>query len=146
MITASDLRMVQQKHQEQYDALRQRLSEVEAERDQARMAATELLTALGMAKDALAIFRADQERMREAIDKAKAIYQNTGEGDGDVSYEMFAALSTPRQPQDYQCERCGGTGQQGAGLWTGSAYASKAGTCDFCAGTGRLAAPRQEPT
>lgn len=38
----------------------------------------------------------------------------------------------------FQCERCGGTGQQEAGLWTGTAYASVAGLCDACNGEGLL--------
>ncbi len=36
------------------------------------------------------------------------------------------------------CERCGGTGKQEAGLWTGTAYDSKAGQCDECKGLGYL--------
>lgn len=39
----------------------------------------------------------------------------------------------------YQCERCGGTGQQQAGeYWTGGAYvAQPAGPCRDCEGQGR---------
>jgi len=38
----------------------------------------------------------------------------------------------------YLCERCGGTGQQPAGCWDGTAYAAPAGVCDDCHGTGEL--------
>ena len=38
----------------------------------------------------------------------------------------------------YECSRCGGTGQQPDGMWTGKAYDSKAGTCDACEGVGHL--------
>jgi protein gp37 len=37
----------------------------------------------------------------------------------------------------WQCERCGGTGQQEAGCWDGTAYAAPAGVCDHCCGEGR---------
>ncbi len=160
------------------EEVEQRLSEVEAERDNLVANRKRLI-------EENFHLTADQERMREALEgwerKARVTlwarhgcpsqhkYGDDGElqcsnvaaHPGIVDFKRtpfdeieaalmtatLAALSTPRQPQDYQCERCGGTGQQGAGLWTGNAYASKAGTCDFCAGTGRLGAvPRQEPT
>lgn len=38
----------------------------------------------------------------------------------------------------YLCERCGGTGHQEAGCWSGKAYDSKEGTCESCGGTGYL--------
>lgn len=38
----------------------------------------------------------------------------------------------------YQCERCGGTGRQAAGLWDGTGYGSVAGTCADCGGSGKL--------
>ena len=40
----------------------------------------------------------------------------------------------------YLCERCGGTGHQEAGCWSGKAYDSKAGTCESCDGAGYLGA------
>jgi hypothetical protein len=42
-----------------------------------------------------------------------------------------------RGRESLQCERCGGTGQQEAGLWDGEAYAAPAGVCDHCGGAGR---------
>ena len=36
------------------------------------------------------------------------------------------------------CERCGGTGQQAAGCWSGTAYDSPAGVCRLCDGDGGL--------
>lgn len=41
-------------------------------------------------------------------------------------------------PRRYVCERCGGTGLQPAGCWTGKAYNSEAGQCDLCDGEGLL--------
>ena len=38
----------------------------------------------------------------------------------------------------YICERCGGTGQQSEGCWSGSAYDSPAGVCRLCDGEGLL--------
>lgn len=38
----------------------------------------------------------------------------------------------------YLCERCGGTGEQQAGCWTGKSYDSLAGTCELCGGSGEL--------
>lgn len=38
----------------------------------------------------------------------------------------------------YLCERCGGTGVQPAGCWTGTAYDSPSCPCDMCDGTGEL--------
>lgn len=38
----------------------------------------------------------------------------------------------------FMCERCGGTGIQEAGLWTGYSYDSVAGICDACDGEGLL--------
>lgn len=38
----------------------------------------------------------------------------------------------------YLCERCGGTGQQPANCWSGTAYDSPAGVCRLCGGEGRL--------
>ena len=34
------------------------------------------------------------------------------------------------------CERCGGTGQQPEGCWSGTAYDSPAGVCRLCGGEG----------
>ena len=34
------------------------------------------------------------------------------------------------------CERCGGTGQQPEGCWSGTAYDSPAGVCRLCSGEG----------
>jgi DnaJ-class molecular chaperone len=36
------------------------------------------------------------------------------------------------------CERCGGTGVQQAGCWTGKAYDSHEGRCELCNGEGKL--------
>ena len=41
----------------------------------------------------------------------------------------------------YLCERCGGTGIQPSGCWTGKAYDSQTGTCDTCNGDGYLGTP-----
>lgn len=41
-------------------------------------------------------------------------------------------------PRRYVCERCGGTGLQPAGCWTGKAYNSEAGRCELCDGEGLL--------
>ena len=41
-------------------------------------------------------------------------------------------------PRRYICERCGGTGEQPAGCWNGTAYASDAGKCELCGGDGLL--------
>ena len=38
----------------------------------------------------------------------------------------------------YLCERCGGTGKQTSGLWTGKEYNSVEGVCDDCKGSGHL--------
>lgn len=38
----------------------------------------------------------------------------------------------------YLCDRCGGTGQQPAGCWSGKAYDAPAGTCQTCDGEGYL--------
>lgn len=45
--------------------------------------------------------------------------------------------TTPPQRR-FLCERCGGTGQQPAGCWTGNAYDSVAGKCESCDGDGEL--------
>ena len=47
-----------------------------------------------------------------------------------------ASISDPKR--SYQCERCGGMGQQVAGLWDGTGYNSTAGTCTDCEGSGKL--------
>ena len=38
----------------------------------------------------------------------------------------------------YICDRCGGTGQQPEGCWSGTAYDSPAGVCRLCGGEGLL--------
>lgn len=64
-----------------------------------------------------------------------------------VNYMRFAlgmqaepeAVYTDDAPhRRYQCERCGGTGQQQEGCWDGEEYAGKAGTCAICNGEGLL--------
>jgi hypothetical protein len=44
----------------------------------------------------------------------------------------------PKERRRHICERCGGTGVQQAGCWTGKAYDSLAGRCELCDGEGKL--------
>jgi hypothetical protein len=44
----------------------------------------------------------------------------------------------PTEQRRYVCERCGGSGVQPAGCWTGEAYDSIAGRCELCGGYGKL--------
>jgi hypothetical protein len=44
----------------------------------------------------------------------------------------------PTEQRRYLCERCGGSGVQPAGRWTGKAYDSLAGRCELCGGKGEL--------
>ena len=44
----------------------------------------------------------------------------------------------PPGPRRFLCERCGGSGIQPAGCWTGKAYDSQEGKCDLCDGVGYL--------
>ena len=44
----------------------------------------------------------------------------------------------------YTCERCGGTGQQAAGCWSGTAYDALAGVCQLCNGEGKLGIKESE--
>jgi len=39
----------------------------------------------------------------------------------------------PTEQRRHICERCGGTGVQQAGCWTGKAYDSVVGRCELCA-------------
>ena len=39
----------------------------------------------------------------------------------------------PTEQRRYVCERCGDSGVQPAGCWTGKAYDSLAGQCELCA-------------
>lgn len=43
-------------------------------------------------------------------------------------------MSQDNAPRRYLCERCGGSGKQPAGCWTGQAYDSEAGVCQLCDG------------
>lgn len=47
-------------------------------------------------------------------------------------------MTQPDKIRMYLCERCGGTGRQPVGCWNGKAYASLAGICELCDGSGLL--------
>ena len=44
----------------------------------------------------------------------------------------------PTEQRRLICERCGDSGVQPAGCWTGKAYDSIAGRCELCDGEGKL--------
>ena len=62
------------------------------------------------------------------------------EGQGDeCGMDADVGRSRPGSAsRRFPCERCGGTGIQGAGLWDGRVYDSVADACDDCLGEGLL--------
>ena len=79
--------------------LRQRLSEVEAERDKAEERVLDGERWITSLREELASLRADQERMREALETMRAALEilNSGGGLGYAKHALIAAAlsSTP---------------------------------------------------
>ena len=51
---------------------------------------------------------------------------------------LLGAIKLSQGHRGWMCERCGGTGIQEAGRWSGKAYDAPAGLCDSCKGCGKL--------
>ncbi len=102
---------------------------------------------------ATANLRTERERVIEAL----SAYYVRGMSYGDVApYVRNLAvgrqtaeaeverLDALLQRERWLCERCGGSGQQPAGCWTGTAYDSEAGKCQPCGGSGYLGLKENE--
>jgi len=84
---------------------------------------------------------AQNEQRQELVRRFAVALVGTDNYGPDKVWEWAAKLvdAEPKigdattEQRRYLCERCGGSGVQPAGRWTGKAYDSLAGQCELCA-------------